>query len=38
MLANTIENNAKITLSIDVKQLKTEKIDDLQNYLKSYKG
>ena len=39
MLANTIENNAKkITLSIDVKQLQTEKIDDLQNYLKSYKG
>ena len=39
MLANTIENNAKkITLNIDVKQLKTEKIDDLQNYLKSYKG
>ena len=39
MLENTIENNAKkITLNIDVKKLKKEKIDDLQNYLKSFKG
>ena len=39
MLENTIENNAKkITLNIDVKQLKTEKIDALNDYLKSYKG
>ena len=39
MLENTIENNAKkITLNVDVKKLKKEKIDDLQNYLKSFKG
>ena len=39
MLENTIENNAKkITLNIDIKQLKTEKIDALNDYLKSYKG
>mgnify|MGYP001384867034 CR=1 FL=1 len=33
------KNNAKkITLNIDIKQLKTEKIDALNDYLKSYKG
>ena len=39
MLENKIENNAKkITLNVDVKKQKKEKIDDLQNYLKSFKG
>ena len=39
MLEKTIENNAKkITLNIDVKHLKIEKIDALKDYLKSYKG
>ena len=39
MLQNTIENNAKkITLQLDIKELNEEKINLLQQHLKSFKG
>ena len=39
MLQNTIENNAKkITLQLDIKELSEEKINLLQQHLKSFKG
>ena len=39
MLQNTVENNAKrLTIQLDIHQLESDKVQDLQNRLKSYKG
>ena len=39
MLQNTIENNSKkLTIQLDIHQLKSEKIQDLWDHLKSFKG
>ena len=39
MLQNTIENNSKkLTIQLDIHQLKSEKINALKDHLKSFKG
>ena len=39
MLQSTIENNSKkLTIQLDIHQLKSEKINALKDHLKSFKG
>ena len=39
MLQNVIENNSKkLTLQLNINQLKKEKVESLQDYLQGFKG